>query len=76
MSEQDSHGHEGHDHSGLEGLWEVMFGWEHVLAEVFWNSVWLLGAFAIGRFVAFRKVHEYIDKKHGISHDKPKKKGK
>jgi hypothetical protein len=53
-----------------------MFGWEHVLAEVFWNSVWLLGAFAIGRFVAFRKVHEYIDKKHGISHDKPKKKGK
>lgn len=62
--------HSGHDHSGLDGLWEVMFGWEHVAAEVFWNTVWLGAAFAIGRFISFRKVHKYIDEKHGVVHEK------
>jgi hypothetical protein len=62
--------HSGHEHSGLEGLMEIMFGWEHVLAEVFWNSVWLGAAFAVGRVVTFRRVHKYIDDKHGVSHSK------
>lgn len=57
-----------HEHDGLDGLLEVMFGFEHVVAEIFWNSVWLAGAFAIGRLVAFRKVHKYIDDKHGVTH--------
>lgn len=57
-----------HDHSELEHLFEVMFGIEHVIAEFFWNTVWLGAAFAIGRLVAFRKVHKYIDDKHGVSH--------
>jgi hypothetical protein len=70
--EQVEVGHETahHDHSGLDGLWEVMFGFEHVIAEVFWNTVWLGAAFAIGRLVAFRRVHKYIDDKHGVSHNK------
>ena len=63
-------GHEGHDHSGLEGLLEVMFGFEHVVAEFFWNTVWLGAAFAVGRLVAFSRVHKYIDDKHGVSHKK------
>jgi hypothetical protein len=63
-------GHSEHGHSGLDGLVEIMFGWEHVLAEVFWNTVWIAGAFAIGRLVAFRKVHKYIDDKHGVKHQK------
>lgn len=62
--------HDEHDHSGLEGLWEVMFGMEHVIAEVFWNTVWLGAAFAIGRIIAFRRVHKYIDDKHGVTHNK------
>jgi hypothetical protein len=62
--------HSGHEHSGLDGLMEIMFGWEHVLAEVFWNTVWVAAAFAIGRFVTFRKVHKYIDDKHGVTHSR------
>lgn len=54
----------------VDELIEVMFGLEHVLAEVFWNSVWLGLAFVVGRIVAFRKVHKYIDDKHGVAHDK------
>jgi len=53
-----------------EELFEVMFGLEHVLAEVFWNTVWIAGAFALGRLVAFRRVHKYIDDKHGVKHKK------
>lgn len=65
---------EEHAHEGLDGLWEIMFGWEHVVAEIFWNSVWLLGAFALGRLVALRKIHKYIDDQHGITHDDSDKK--
>lgn len=64
----DAHAHE--PGFSFDELIEVMFGLEHVLAEVFWNSVWLLAAFAIGRIVAFRKVHKYIDDKHGVKHEK------
>jgi hypothetical protein len=66
----EDHGHEEHDHSSLEGLWEVMFGFEHVVAEFFWNAVFLLVGFAVSRAVALRKIHKYIDEKHGISHKK------
>ena len=61
-----------HDHSTMDGLLEVMFGFEHVVAEIFWNTVWLGAAFAIGRFIAFRRVHKYIDDKHGITHEEGK----
>lgn len=60
-----------HDHSEgtLDSLLEVMFGFEHVAAEFFWNGVFILGTFLITKAVAFRKVHKYIDSKHGISHE-------
>jgi hypothetical protein len=50
-------------------LLEVMFGTEHVIAEMFWNTVWFGIAFLLGRVVAFRKVHKYIDEKHGVTHE-------
>ena len=64
----EDHGHE--EHSGLDGLWEVMFGFEHVVAEFFWNAVFLLVGFAVSRAIALRKIHKYIDEKHGVSHEK------
>ena len=64
----EDHGHV--EHSSSHDLLEVMFGFEHVVAEVFWNTVWLGAAFAIGRLIAFRKVHKYIDDKHGVKHNK------
>jgi hypothetical protein len=62
--------HDSHNHSDLNGLWEVMFGFEHVVAEFFWNAVFVLVGFAVSRAVALRKIHKYIDDKHGVSHEK------
>jgi hypothetical protein len=53
-----------------EELLEVMFGPAHVASELFWGLVEFGVAFLIGRFVAFRKVHKYIDDKHGVKHQK------
>lgn len=58
----------GHEHDSLEPLLEVMFGFEHVVAEFFWNAVFIIATFAFTKALAFRKVHKYIDSKHGIDH--------
>jgi hypothetical protein len=63
------------DHShesgfSVEELFEVMFGLEHVISEFFWNVVFILGTFVITKAVTLRKVHKYIDDKHGVSHKK------
>lgn len=46
-----------------------MFGPAHVASEIFWALIEFGIAFMIGRFVAFRKVHKYIDEKHGVTHE-------
>jgi len=48
---------------------EVMFGPAHVASEIFWAVIEFAIAFMIGRFIAFRRVHKYIDGKHGITHE-------
>jgi hypothetical protein len=47
-----------------------MFGFEHVVAEFFWTAVFLLVGFGVSRAIALRKIHKYIDEKHGITHKK------
>jgi hypothetical protein len=64
----DDHKHE--EHEGLDGLWEVVFGFEHVVAEFFWNIVFILATLLFTKALALRKVHKYIDDKHGVSHNK------
>jgi len=59
-----------HDHSGTEGLFEVMFGFEHVVAEFFWNAVFILGTLLFTKAVALRKIHKYVDDRHGVEHEK------
>jgi hypothetical protein len=54
----------------VEHLFEVMFGIEHVIAEFFWNAVFILVTFLITKAVALRKIHKYVDDKHGIRHKK------
>jgi hypothetical protein len=63
----DEHQHGTH---GLDSLIDTMFGFEHVIAEFFWNGVFLLIGFAISRAIAWRKIHKYIDDKHGVEHQK------
>jgi hypothetical protein len=68
----EDHGHEehGHESHAEHDLFEVMFGLEHVVAEFFWNAVFILIGFAVSKAVALRKIHKYIDDKHGVSHSK------
>jgi hypothetical protein len=58
-----------HEHSGLEGLWDVMFGFEHVVAEFFWNGVFILATVLFTKAIALRKIHKYVDDKHGVKHE-------
>jgi hypothetical protein len=67
---QETVGHDDHAHSGIDGLLEVMFGFEHVVSEFFWNAVFILATFLITKAIAFRKIHKYIDDKHGVEHEK------
>ncbi len=50
-------------------LLEVMFGLEHVIAEFFWNGVFILATYLFTRAVALRKIHKYVDDKHGVKHE-------
>lgn len=62
-----------HDHDGgdlFSAIIEVTFGLEHMVSEFFWNAVFLLVGFAVSKAVALRKIHKYIDDKHGVTHDK------
>lgn len=65
---QDEHGHEGE--TLLDTIIEVTFGLEHMVSEFFWNAVFLLVGYAVSRAVALRKIHKYIDDKHGVKHQK------
>jgi hypothetical protein len=60
-------------HSGetlFDTILEVTFGLEHMVSEFFWNAVFLLVGFAVSKAVALRKIHKYIDDKHGVEHQK------
>lgn len=62
-----------HEHEGeslFETIIEVTFGLEHIAAEFFWNAVFVVIGFAISKAVALRKIHKYIDDKHGVKHQK------
>ncbi len=59
------------EHAGetlLDTILEVTFGLEHMVSEFFWNAVFLLVGFAVSKAVALRKIHKYIDDKHGVKH--------
>ncbi len=53
-----------------EELMEVVFGLEHMIAEFFWNIVFALGVYAFSKARALRKIHKYVDDKHGVTHQK------
>jgi hypothetical protein len=65
--------HEDHAHEGetlFESILEITFGVEHMFAEFFWNAVFLIIGFGVSRAIALRKIHKYIDEKHGVVHEK------
>lgn len=52
----------------MEHLTEVMFGPEHVIAEFFWNGVFIFATYLFAKARTLSKVHKYIDDKHGVTH--------
>ena len=63
--------HDTHQGESLfQTILDVTFGVEHMAAEFFWNAVFLLVGLGISKAVALRKIHKYIDDKHGVTHEK------
>ena len=58
-----------HEESVIESILEITFGMEHVVAEFFWNAVFVAATFVLTRSIALRKAHKYIDEKHGVEHE-------
>jgi len=61
------------EHEGetlLETIMEVTFGLEHMVSEFFWNAIFLIVGYAVSKAIALRKIHKYIDDKHGVKHQK------
>lgn len=52
-----------------ESLLEVTFSIEHIIAEIFWNGVFALVLFGFSKARALRKIHKYVDEKHGVTHE-------
>jgi len=62
--------HEEHkDEPFLEAVMEITFGVEHMVAEFFWNIVFALGVYAFAKARTLRKIHRYVDSKHGVEHE-------
>lgn len=62
------HAHE--NETLLDTIVEVTFGLEHMVSEFFWNAVFLIVGLAVSKAIALRKIHKYIDDKHGVKHQK------
>jgi hypothetical protein len=51
-----------------EALLDVVFGINHMIAEFFWNLVFAAVLFVFSKARALRKIHKYVDDKHGVKH--------
>lgn len=50
-------------------LFEVVFGIDHIIAEFFWNAVFALVVYGFTKARTLRKIHKYVDSKHGVEHE-------
>jgi hypothetical protein len=61
------HAHEGE--TLLDTVIEITFGIEHMVAEFFWNAVFALAVYGFAKARTLRKIHKYVDSKHGVEHE-------
>jgi hypothetical protein len=52
-----------------EDILDVVFGIDHIIAEFFWNGVFVLVTYGVTKARALRKIHKYIDDKHNVKHE-------
>ena len=65
--EHEEHGHEGE--TLIDTIIEITFGIEHMVAEFFWNIVFALAVYGFAKARTLRKIHKYVDSKHGVEHE-------
>lgn len=61
------HGHVGV--SLIDSIIEITFSIDHMVAEFFWNGVFALAVYAFAKARTLRKIHKYVDSKHGVEHE-------
>ena len=61
------HAHEGE--TLFDTIVEITFGIEHMVAEFFWNAVFALAVYGFAKARTLRKIHKYVDSKHGVEHE-------
>jgi hypothetical protein len=49
-------------------LFDVVFGIDHIIAEFFWNAVFAIAVYGFTKARTLRKIHKYVDSKHGVEH--------
>lgn len=61
------HAHEGE--SLIDSILEITFSIDHMFAEFFWNAVFALAVYGFAKARTLRKIHKYVDSKHGVEHE-------
>jgi hypothetical protein len=62
------HAHE-HGESLINSIIEITFSIDHMFAEFFWNAVFALAVYGFAKARTLRKIHKYVDSKHGVEHE-------
>jgi hypothetical protein len=58
-----------HGESLIDSIVEITFSLDHMFAEFFWNAVFALGVYLFAKARTLRKIHKYVDSKHGVEHE-------
>jgi hypothetical protein len=53
----------------MNDILEVTFSPDHIIAEFFWNAVFAVIVYAFSKARTLRKIHKYVDSKHGVEHE-------
>lgn len=53
----------------INNILEVTFSIDHIIAEFFWNAVFAVAVYAFSKARTLRKIHKYVDDKHGVEHN-------
>ena len=53
----------------INNILDTTFSIDHMVAEFFWNAVFATAVYAFSKARTLRKIHKYVDSKHGVEHE-------
>ena len=53
----------------INDILDVTFSIDHMIAELFWNAIFALAVYGFTKARTLRKIHKYVDSKHGVEHE-------